>query len=119
MRRNRAVAVGDEIRRVVSTLVSMELKDPRIPVLTSITEVKMSPDLRYATCYVSVYGSEQERRECLEALRHASGFIRREVCARVQLRIAPEFRFEEDDSMEESQRLSDLIRHTKDKESEE
>ena len=57
MRRNRAEIVGDEMRKVMQDIISNELKDPRVPLLTSVTQVKMTRDLSHATVFVSVFGN--------------------------------------------------------------
>ena len=79
MRQNRAARVGDEIQKVISQLLLTEVKDPRIPMMTSVMEVRMSSDLTHATVFLSVYGSQQEKRECMEAVNRASGFIRSQI----------------------------------------
>ncbi|MDI9469932.1 MAG: 30S ribosome-binding factor RbfA [Bacillota bacterium] len=99
-RRNRPLRVGDEMRRQLSELISRELKDPRIPMMTTVTQIDVSGDLGVATCYISVLGSEEEAREALVALENASGFLRRELGARMRLRTSPELRFRHDHSIE-------------------
>ena len=110
--RNRPVIVGDEIQKVVSVIVSCQLNDPKIPVLTSVTAVKMSPDLTHATCYISVFGDQKTKYNCIKALTRASGFVRSEVCKKVRLRVAPEFKFVLDTSMEDASKMMELIDKT-------
>lgn len=112
MRQNRAARVGDEIQKVISQLLLTEVKDPRIPMMTSVLEVRMSSDLTHANVYLSVYGTQQEKRECMEAVNRASGFIRSQVAHRIKLRVAPELHFKLDESIEKSMDLMDLIDRT-------
>ena len=112
MRQNRAARVGDEIQKVISQLLLTEVKDPRIPMMTSVLEVRMSSDLTHATVFLSVYGTEQEKRECMEAVNRASGFIRSQVAKRIKLRVAPEMHFKLDESIQKSMDLMDLIDRT-------
>ena len=63
MRRNRAEIVGDEMRKVMQDIISNELKDPRVPLLTSVTQVKMTRDLSHATVFISVFGSDHDKKE--------------------------------------------------------
>ena len=112
MRQNRAARVGDEIQKVISQLLLTEVKDPRIPMMTSVLEVRMSSDLTHATVFLSVYGSQQEKRECMEAVNRASGFIRSQIAKRIKLRVAPELHFKLDESIEKSMDLMDLIDRT-------
>lgn len=112
MRRNRAQIVGDEMQKILSSIIANDVKDPRIPFLTSITEVKMSSDLTHAVCYLSVYGDEKVKNDCLTAVLHATGFIRREMCKHINLRVAPELHFKLDNSMENAARINELIDKT-------
>ncbi len=112
MRRNRAAIVGDEMQKVLSDIISNKVKDPRIPFLTSVTSVKMSSDLTHATAYVSVYGDQATKKGCMDAIEHAKGFIRREMCKQINLRVAPELHFEADNSLEDAARMNDLIDRT-------
>ncbi len=91
-------------------IIRRDLKDPRIG-FVSITQVRMSPDLRSARVRVSVLGGEKERAETLAGLRSAAGHIRRELGRRLEnLRFAPELRFEIDPSIEYSVRISHRLR---------
>jgi len=101
--------VGDLIRSEVSELILRELKDPRIE-LTSITEVRVSPDLRHARVYVSVLGNESKVRSALAGLLSASGFIQRELGARLRLRYVPKLTFVHDESIERAAHLEELFR---------
>ena len=112
MRQNRAARVGDEIQKVISQLLLTEVKDPRIPMMTSVLEVRMSSDLTHANVYLSVYGTQQEKRECMEAVNRASGFIRSQVAHRIKLRVAPELHFKLDESIQKGMDLMDLIDRT-------
>ena len=109
MRRNRAEIVGDEMRKVMQDIISNEVKDPRVPLLTSVTMVKMTQDLSHATIFVSVYGTDDEKKEALAALDRAKGFIRFEMCKRINLRLAPELHFKIDNSLDEAARMDYLI----------
>ncbi|MBO7452993.1 MAG: 30S ribosome-binding factor RbfA [Clostridiales bacterium] len=112
MRRNRAQIVGDEMQKVLSNIIQNDVKDPRIPLLTSIVEVKMSSDLTHATCYVSVFGDDKAKDDALSAIIHATGFIRREMCKHINLRVAPELHFVLDNTIEEAAKLYELIDKT-------
>lgn len=105
----RSDRVGDEIQRVVADLIQNEIKDPRLPPIVSVVEVKASRDLSHAHIYISVMGTEQQKKDCAAALRSASGFIRRELAHRVRLRISPELHFIIDESIERGIRMTKLI----------
>ena len=88
MKRRRPEIVGDEMQKVISTIIATRLKDPRVPFMTSVTGVKMSPDLAHATVFISVYGDEKTKKDAMDALEHAKGFIRYEAVQEIKLRIA-------------------------------
>ncbi|MBQ0012436.1 MAG: 30S ribosome-binding factor RbfA [Clostridiales bacterium] len=112
MRQNRAARVGDEIQKIISQLLLTEIKDPRVPMMTSVLEVRMSSDLTHANVYLSVYGSEKEKQDCMAAMERASGFIRTQVAKRIKLRVAPELHFKLDESIQKGMELMDLIDRT-------
>lgn len=105
----RVQKVSAQIQEELSDLIIHRMKDPGVA-FTSITDVKMSPDLRNATVRVSVLGSEAEMAATMAALDRGRGFLRRELAARLSnLRFAPELRFVEDDSIAYSVRVSQLL----------
>ena len=112
MRRDRAARVGDEMKKMIADILRNDIKDPRIPVMTSVVEVKMSADLSHATVYLSVMTDEKGKKDFTDAINKASGFIRREASQRINLRVAPELHFVIDDSIERGMRLMKLIDDT-------
>ena len=93
MSRQRAQRVGEEIKKEVSEIIRMELKDPALEKMTSVTDAEVSRDLGYARIYVSIYAPETEQAEVLKVLDKASGFIRSELGKRIRLRHIPELEF--------------------------
>jgi ribosome-binding factor A len=107
---HRAVQVGGQVREEIMQIIRRDLKDPRIG-FVSITEVRMSPDLRSARVRVSVLGGEEEGRATLAGLRSATGLIRHELGRRLQnLKFTPDLRFELDPGIEYSVRISKTLR---------
>jgi ribosome-binding factor A len=102
--------LAEEIRREVTDMLQSELHDPRICKLSSITDVEVSRDLRYAKLFVSVYGSEEEQTQTLAGLQSAGGFIRSELGKRIRLRFLPELAFCLDPSIQKGIKLTGLIR---------
>ena len=108
--------VGAEIQAAVGELLSRGmLRDPRIGYIT-ITGVKVSPDLRVARIFWSMLGDEAARKETQAGLEAAKGFVRREVTARVKLRVSPEVFFVFDKSVGEGDKIDRLLREVKTKE---
>ncbi len=97
-----------QIQHEVSLMVSRDLKDPRVGFVT-ITGVRMSPDLRHARVFVSSMGTEKQKKESVEALNHASGWIRHELGQRIRMKFLPEIVFETDTSQEYGERIDKLI----------
>lgn len=114
MAKNRINKINEEVRRELASVIR-ELKDARIPLMTSVVAVNVTNDLSYAKCYISVMGDEAVQKKALEGLKSASGFIRREIGRRVELRHTPEFLFEIDHSIEHgahiNQVLSEIMRN--------
>jgi ribosome-binding factor A len=107
---HRADQVGAQVREEIMQIVRRDLKDPRIG-FVSITQVRMSPDLRAARVRVSVLGDETEQKRTLAGLRSATGLIRHELGRRLEnLKFAPELRFELDPSIEYSVHISKRLR---------
>jgi ribosome-binding factor A len=87
-----------------------EMKDPRVR-LASISRVRLAPDLRSATVMVSAVGDEAGRHAVVEAMRHAEGYLRAQLGQRLEnLKSPPHLRFELDESIEYSVRISSLLR---------
>jgi len=101
--------VNDMIRKELSELLMREIRDPRLSGLLSVTQVDTSKDLRFAKVYVSVMGSEEEKKQAEEGLAAASGYLRRGLGERLTLRYVPALSFYRDDSIERGSRLLDII----------
>ena len=108
MAKNRINKINEEVRRELASVLR-ELKDSRIPMMTSVVAVHVTNDLSYAKCYISVMGDEEVQKKALEGLKSAAGFIRREVGRRIELRHTPEFLFEIDHSIEHGAYINQII----------
>lgn len=106
--------INEEMRRELANVVR-ELKDTRIPMMTSVVAVHVTNDLRYAKAYVSVMGDEQTQKKAIEGLKSAAGFVRREMGKRVDLRYTPEFLFELDHSIEHGAYINELLKKSEKK----
>jgi ribosome-binding factor A len=84
------------------------MKDRRMGFVT-VTGVEMSPDLRHARIFVSLMGPENEKKESLETLNHASGWIRHELGQRIRMKFLPEIIFQTDTSQEYGEHIDKLI----------
>ena len=108
--------INEEVRREISVIIRDEIKDPRMTAMVSITAVKVTKDLRYAKVFVSIFGKDdEEKNNTFIALKNASGYIRREIGQRINLRYNPQIIFELDDSINYGMHIEELIQKVKDK----
>ncbi len=98
------------IQREISGLLEREVNDPRLSKLISVTEVTLSPDLKYAKIFVSTLSDQMDnKQEILAGFNKASGFLRRELASHLKLRYTPQLSFHYDDSIERGARLLKLM----------
>ena len=100
--------VAELVREEIVQIVGFELDDPRVASVT-VTEVKMADNLRDARVFVTVEGTEDERRVALEALHHAAPYVRRQVGFALELRHAPLIHFVRDTVEERAMRVEALL----------
>ena len=105
---NRTQRIGEEIRKVIGTMLISGIKDYRINSMVSVTDVEVTSDLSYAYVYVSILGGNKE--SSMAGLKSACGYIRKEVGRRVKLRHTPEIIFKIDDSIEKGMYMESLIK---------
>lgn len=108
MAKDRINKINEEVKRELSAVIR-ELKDTRIPMMTSVVAVRVTNDLSYARVYVSVMGDKDVQKNAIAGLKSAAGFARREIGRRLQLRHTPELLFELDRSIEEGAHINQLI----------
>jgi ribosome-binding factor A len=106
-RRSERVAEG--IREEVATFLAEDVKDPRVVGLVTVTGVDVTRDLRHAKVFVSIMGSDEERRATLEGLESAAGHLRSRVARALRLRVAPEISFRYDDTVARAARIEALL----------
>ena len=109
---NRNARVAEEIKRAISDILKNDIRDPRLPDFLSIMNVEVSNDFSFAKVYYSLLSGQDSIKDVQNALKSASGFIRRELGSRVRLRQTPELRFILDDSIEHVIGLNRLIDET-------
>ena len=100
--------VADQIRAEVAALLGRELRDPGLGFVT-VTRVQVTPDLQIARIYYTTMGDDRARRRTAEALQRALPFVRRSIGSRLRLRRVPEIQFLFDESIEQHERLEQLI----------
>ena len=101
--------VNTLVRQEISRILAVELNDPRLSSLISITEVRTSRDLRSAKVYFSVFGDADTKQNALDALESAGGFIHRALKRNLSLKFAPFLSFQLDESIEQGSEMLELI----------
>lgn len=111
MRKNsiKNTRINQEVMKELSVLISMEVKDPRISPMTSVTQAIVAPDLKTCKVYVSVLGDDEEKQNTIKGLKSASPFLRSSLAHSLNLRNTPELTFILDDSIEYGIRMTNLI----------
>ncbi|HEX9033942.1 MAG TPA: 30S ribosome-binding factor RbfA [Streptosporangiaceae bacterium] len=104
----RARKLGERIAQIVAEMLERRIKDPRLGFVT-VTDAKVTGDLREATVFYTVYGSEQEKADTAAALASATGVIRSEVGRQTGIKHTPSITFEEDKLPEGAKSIEDLV----------
>ena len=110
--------LGEEIRKLISSMILRELKDPGLMrSMISITAVDVTRDCGYATCYITVLDISKDhakavskKREVLDSFEKAKNLIRREIGKQIKLKHVPELIFKMDESMEYGRHIEDVLK---------
>ena len=106
----RSARVAEQLREEIAGLMMRGMKDPRVH-LASVTEVRLTADLRQARVRISALGDDDERRAVVVAMQHAEGYLRAQLGSRLEnLRSIPHLTFELDESIAYSVRISNMLR---------
>jgi ribosome-binding factor A len=105
---NRILRTNEDVARTMAALLR-DVKDPRVNQgMTTVTGADVTTDLKYCKLYLSVMGLTSER-EFMRGLKSASGYLRRELAARLNLRATPELTFVLDHSIEHGAHINDML----------
>jgi len=108
----RTKRAGKAFKEEFSDIIQREVKDPRVGFVT-ITEVKVSPDLRKAWVYLGIMGDDDEVARTLAGLESAKGYMRAHLGKHLRLRFLPEIEFKHEHTAEDALELERLIRMSK------
>lgn len=112
MAEHRLERLRELIKSEFGQILQRDLKDPRIG-FVSVTDVEVSNDYSHVKIFVSILGSEQEKKQTMEGLESAKGFIRTELGQRIRMRYTPEIHLIADESMERGSRIMALLNEVK------
>jgi len=101
--------INSQLRSEISKMILTDIKDPRISSVVSITRVETTGDMSYAKVFVSVYGSETDKRNTLKAMSSARGFIQNELLHRLAIRRPPSLSFRLDETIEQGNEILELL----------
>lgn len=109
MEKKRIKRLNSLLQEVLSEVIRSDLKDPRVHQLFAVTNVDISNDLHHAKVFISVIGSDKEKKDTIEALQAAAGFIAMTASKKVTMRYFPNLLFKIDTSVEEHMRIDALL----------
>ncbi len=113
MERRRLLRLNSLLTEVISETIQREVKDPRVGAFVSVARVEISADLHHAKVYISVIGSDVEKKKSVEALNAAAGFVAVNSSKKVRLRHFPSLRFILDDSVDKLMHVEELLRQVR------
>ncbi len=114
MANHRLERLNGQLQRELSILISQKVKDARVrDASIVVTKVKATPDMKEAVVYVSITAPEEEKKEVMEALKHASGFLRSQLGRILRTYTTPSLVFKLDDSVEYGMHIESILRDLK------
>ena len=105
---NKLNRIDEELKKELSHIISYELKNPKVTGLISVTDVKTTPDLKYAKVFVSILNAKNTK-ATLANLKKSAGFIRTQIAKKANLRVTPEFVFVLDETMEYGAKIDSIL----------
>jgi len=104
----------EELHREIGVAITNEMRDPRIPDIVTITEIKLAPDCRNATVFVSFMDEEVDKKEAIDTLNRGAAFLQHIVSKRIVVKFVPKLYFKLDKSIEQSNHIHDLFNAIRD-----
>ena len=105
---NRVERIQEEYKRELSSIIRT-VKDPRLSSMASVVSATVTKDLKYAKVYISVLGTQEEKYGTMQALKSATGYIKREIGNRLNLRCVPHPTFVLDTSIDYGMHINELL----------
>ncbi len=106
---SRAERINVKIQQAITELLNKKMQDPRIEMAT-VSAVRLTPDLRVAMVYITVFGDKKRIREVMDGFKKSKGFIKKAIAPRLGLKYMPDLKFLHDDSFDRAARMDELIR---------
>ena len=99
-----------EIQKELTSIITNDLKDPRVKGLISVLRVETTNDLRHAKIYISIFNADKNKTQVFNTLTKASGYFRSELSKRLIIRTVPEIHFVLDESIEYSAKIEEILK---------
>lgn len=100
------------LKEEISEILRREIKDPRLGFFT-IIDAEITSDLQHAKIFVSILGTEEERKQSMDVLKHAQHFVRQEFGKRVRIKTLPDIQFKMDETVDKGVRILELLEEIK------
>lgn len=109
MKHQRLERLGSLMTEVISEVISQEVRNPNVAHFVSVTRVEVTADLHYAKVYISVIGTDEEKKKTIEALQQAAGFIAISASKKMVIRYFPALTFKLDTSVDEHLKIEKIL----------
>ena len=109
MGKQRVDRLNSLLKEVIADTIRLMVKNPKVNQLITVTHVDITKDLHFAKVYVSVIGTDADKKETLEALQSAAGFIAVQASKQIVIRYFPALTFKLDNSVEKHMRIEELL----------
>ena len=104
----------EDFHREIAWAIANRVRDPRVPEVVTVLEIRLAPDTRNATVMVSIMGDEQAQKDAITGLNAAAPFIQKVVAERIRIKHFPRLYFKIDKTLDYSQHLNELLNDIKD-----
>lgn len=111
----RTTRLNSNLKRVISEVIRTEVRNPKVSVLLTVTQVEVTADLHQAKVFISVIGTDQEKKNTLKALNSAAGFIAKNASKLVIMRHFPSLTFKLDETVDKQMRIEEVIKQIHEK----
>lgn len=117
MNNQRIDKLNSLLKEVIAEVIRRDVHHPLLNQFVTVSRVDISKDLRHAKVYVSLYGTETDKKNTLQALESAAGFIAVTASKKVVMRFFPALTFRIDDSVDKHMRIEELLKEIHEKDS--
>lgn len=118
MKRNRSLRLNSLLKEVISEVIFKDVKNPNVSTLVTVASVDISDDLHHAKVFISIIGTDEEKKKTIDALQSAAGYIAIRASKKVVMRYFPVLNFKIDDTVDKQMRIDSLVQKIHDEKDE-